>query len=238
MTHTQVHNDSTEDKYDRIVHDSSGSNGGHQHDLPGSLPVDGIVEGIAELVEESSTFHLFQINGGQHESKKKKERLQNDDLLGVEHGSVSKRIEDESVNNHGKSATQSDSWTADGKEPVGEHEEDPEGEVDDGNGPLSKGGELIRHVLVHVVSKDTMAPACVLHDSTVGLGQITRSKVASHFAVEFGLFKVKVHGLDGGCAFGTEFSGEELFLIEGWDIGERGASNEGEVEGNDTRNGN
>ena len=135
----KVDDDTGEDKHDRIVHDSGRSDGRHGHDLGRALPVDGIVQRVTELVKETSTFHLLNVDRGKHETKEQEERLHDNNLLSIEVRTMSSLLKDETPDNHGETTTESDTGTSDRKEPVGEHEEDPEGKVDERNRPLSEG---------------------------------------------------------------------------------------------------
>lgn len=51
VANAKIDNNSGEDKDDRVVHDSSRSNGRHGHNLGRSLPVNGIVQGVTKFVE-------------------------------------------------------------------------------------------------------------------------------------------------------------------------------------------
>mmetsp|Transcript_10260 Transcript_10260/g.12962 ORF Transcript_10260/g.12962 Transcript_10260/m.12962 type:complete len:97 (-) Transcript_10260:368-658(-) len=96
---------------------------------------------------------------------------------------MSELHEEISVHNHGKTSTEGDTGTTNWEEPIREHEENPEGEVDDGNRHLSESGEKVRDVLVGVFSEHTVTTACVFHYSSLGLRQIAAAEAASHSAV-------------------------------------------------------
>ena len=142
VSDAKIDDDAGEDEDDRVVHDSGGTNGRHGHDLGRSLPVHRVVKGVTKLVEETSTLHLFKIDGGKHETEKQEKRFHNDNSFSVETRSLSGDDKNVTEDNHGKSTSKSDTRTADRKEPVRKHEENPEGEVDDRDEDLSEDGEL------------------------------------------------------------------------------------------------
>jgi hypothetical protein len=61
----------------------------------------------------------------------------------VEHWPLSRLVEDVAINYHHQTSDQGDSRSADWKEEFRKEEEDPEGCVDESNGDLAEGGELV-----------------------------------------------------------------------------------------------
>jgi hypothetical protein len=147
----EVNDDAGEDEYDGVVHDGGGADGGHGHDLAGAPPGDGVIEGVADLVEEAATLHLLEVDGGEHETEEEVQRLPDQNALSVEGGSLSRGLEDVAVDDTGHASREGDARASDGEEPVGEHEEHPPGEVHKANGDLAEGGELVGDVDVGLV---------------------------------------------------------------------------------------
>ena len=250
MTDAKIHNDTTEDEHDGIVHDGRRPDGTHGHNLGTALPADGIVEAVAELVEQSAALHLLEVDGGEHEAEEEEEGFHDDDALGVEDGTLTGHEEDVPPDDHGQTAAEGDARPADGEEPVGEHEEDPVGEVDDGDGPLAKGGELVGHVDVGVVAEDAVAAAGVLQDGVgagaggcrrVGAGSAQRSADVAQgrggipAALQVGL-GIVVHVEDGLGAGLAQFAGGLVPFGQGRNLGTRG-SEEGGVDRHDDGDG-
>ena len=243
MTDAKINNDTTEDEHDGIVHDGRRTNGTHGHNLGGTLPTDGIVEAVAQLVEQTAAFHLLEVDGGEHETKEEEQGFHDNDALGIEDGALSGHKEDVPPDDHGQTTAEGDAGPADGEEPVGEHEEDPVGEVDDGDGPLAKGGELVGHVDVGVVAEDAVAAAGVLHDGVGGGGvggaqrsaDVAKGRGGVPAALQVGL-GIVVHVEDGLGPGLAQFAGGLVPFAEGGNLG-TGRSEEGRIDGHDDGDG-
>mmetsp|Transcript_20645 Transcript_20645/g.47688 ORF Transcript_20645/g.47688 Transcript_20645/m.47688 type:complete len:202 (-) Transcript_20645:478-1083(-) len=100
VSDTKINDNTREDENNGVVHHGSGSDGGHRHDLGRTLPVHRIIKGITELVKQTSTFHLFEVNCGKHKTKKKEERFHDNHTLGIKKGAVTSFLETETPDNH------------------------------------------------------------------------------------------------------------------------------------------
>mmetsp|Transcript_25128 Transcript_25128/g.51221 ORF Transcript_25128/g.51221 Transcript_25128/m.51221 type:complete len:239 (-) Transcript_25128:593-1309(-) len=137
VLHTEVNNNTREDKHNRVIHHSCGPNGGHGHDLEGTLPVDRVIQRIPKFVKETTTLHLLKVDGGEHETKQKEEWLHDNNLFCIKPRAMTSDLKKETPDNHGKPTPKSNTRTANGEEPVGKHQEHPEGKVDGSGGPFS-----------------------------------------------------------------------------------------------------
>ena len=229
MTDAQVDDHAGEDEHNGVVHDRGGPDGAHGHDLGGPLPVDGIVEAVTQPVEEAAALHLLEVYRGEHETEEEEERLEDDDLGGVEDRALPGEEEDVPDHDHGQAAPERDARPADGEEPVGEHEEDPEREVDEGDGDLAEDGELVRHVHVDVLAEVAVAAAGVLHDPALGLAEVATAVHVGDAALDVGGV-VPLHVEHRARALHTQFAAADLLGREGGHARSRRAE-EGGVHG-------
>ena len=89
------------------------------HDLGAALPVHGVVQRVAQLVEEAAALHLLQVDGRQHQAEQEEQRLHDDDLLGVERRAMPRDEHDEAGHHHHQSPTKRDARPTDGRNQSG-----------------------------------------------------------------------------------------------------------------------